>query len=104
LLIDQVGISLDETVTPQDVDDILNIFGSNETFKSLTDRIDFDSSSLNISNDKELKRTSEFLKHKIFNTHHSEAKMVRYLKMLENKDVSLVHSMVICSEASFLGC
>lgn len=86
---------MDETVTPQDIDDILKIFDSDETFTSLTDRIDFDKASFNINNDKSLKRTSEYLKHKIFNTHQSEAKMVRYLKMLENKDVSLVHSMVI---------
>ena len=40
------------------------------------------------------KRQTEFLKHSIFNTHHSEAKLVRYMKMLENKDISLVHAMI----------
>lgn len=39
-------------------------------------------------------RTSKFLTHPIFNTHHSEAQLVRYMKTLENKDVSLVHSMI----------
>lgn len=39
-------------------------------------------------------RTSKFLTHRIFNTHHSEAQLVRYMKTLENKDVSLVHSMI----------
>ena len=86
---------MDETVTPQDIDDILKIFDSDETFTSLTDRIDFDTAKLNINNNKSFKRTTEYLKHQIFNTHQSEAKMVRYLKMLENKDVSLVHSMVL---------
>lgn len=41
-----------------------------------------------------LYRTSNFLTHPIFNTYHSEAQLVRYMKILENKDVSLVHSMI----------
>jgi glycine dehydrogenase len=40
------------------------------------------------------KRTSPYLTHPIFNSYHSESKIVRYMKMLENKDVSLVHSMI----------
>lgn len=40
------------------------------------------------------KRTDEILTHPIFNSHHSESKMMRYLKRLENKDLSLVHSMI----------
>lgn len=39
-------------------------------------------------------RSSEFLTHPIFNVHHSETEIVRYMKRLENKDVSLVHSMI----------
>lgn len=42
----------------------------------------------------QFKRTSKFLTHPIFNTHHSETQLVRYMKILENKDVSLVHSMI----------
>ena len=41
-----------------------------------------------------LSRTSEFLTHPLFNTYHSEMKLVRYMKRLENKDISLVHSMI----------
>lgn len=40
------------------------------------------------------RRTSPFLTHAVFNSHHSEARLVRYMKVLENKDVSLVHSMI----------
>ncbi|MEY3845000.1 MAG: hypothetical protein RL293_1422, partial [Bacteroidota bacterium] len=41
-----------------------------------------------------LKRTDAVLSHPVFNSHHSESKMMRYLKRLENKDLSLVHSMI----------
>ncbi len=42
----------------------------------------------------ELQRKSDFLSHPIFNTYHSETEMMRYIKKLENKDLSLVHSMI----------
>lgn len=40
------------------------------------------------------RRTSPYLTHPVFNMHHSETRIVRYMKRLENKDVSLVHSMI----------
>lgn len=40
------------------------------------------------------RRDSEYLKHSVFNSYQSEALIIRYMKMLENKDVSLVHSMI----------
>lgn len=40
------------------------------------------------------KRTSQYLQHPVFNSHQSETQIVRYMKQLENKDVSLVHSMI----------
>ncbi len=42
----------------------------------------------------DLKRTDAVLSHPVFNSHHSESQMMRYLKRLENKDLSLVHSMI----------
>jgi glycine dehydrogenase len=42
----------------------------------------------------DLKRTDAILSHPVFNSHHSESQMMRYLKRLENKDLSLVHSMI----------
>jgi glycine dehydrogenase len=89
-----VGISLDETTDIQDVRDILTVFAQaagrdmqSFDFENLADGIsvDFPNS---------LKRTSEFLTHKVFNSHHSETEMLRYLKHLENKDLSLAHSMI----------
>lgn len=40
------------------------------------------------------RRTSPYLTHPVFNMHHSETSIVRYMKRLENKDISLVHSMI----------
>jgi glycine dehydrogenase len=42
----------------------------------------------------EFRRTSPYLTHPVFNYHHSETRIVRYMKSLENKDISLVHSMI----------
>src|SRR5690606_22087265 len=49
---------------------------------------------LNILKDSFAERRSEFLTHPVFNTCHSESDMMRYIKRLENKDLSLVHSMI----------
>ncbi len=82
-----IGISLDETTTIADVRTILEVFGVN-------------SSALNMSKDLlqnipgQLVRTSPFLEQQVFNSHHSETQMMRYLKLLENKDLSLNTSMI----------
>lgn len=85
-----IGISLDETTTIEDLYDLINCFEND------TDPVAFD-----IHEDAELHhipltltRNSEFLLHPVFNMHHSETKMMRYIKMLENKDLSLNTSMI----------
>ena len=78
------GLSTDETMTIQDVNDILEIVGGNEVNAFSED------SGIPV----ELKRTSEFLTHEVFKSHHSETEMMRYLKKLENRDMSLTHSMI----------
>jgi glycine dehydrogenase len=83
-----VSISLDETVTENDLFEIASIFGSAKGEEIDTLKV-VDSSIPN-----ELLRKDEILTHTIFNSHHSETKMMRYLKWLENKDISLVHSMI----------
>lgn len=85
-----IGISLDETVTTDDLFDLINCFEND------TDPVTFD-----IHQDEELlhipvvlTRHSPFLTHPVFNTHRSESQMMRYIKSLENKDLSLNTSMI----------
>ena len=89
---DLVTISLDETTTKWDVLDILSVFNSAK---------DIDTSAITFDNETDLEnipvslqRTSSFLLHPVFNKYHSETEMTRYLKLLENKDLSLTHSMI----------
>ncbi len=87
-----VGISLDETTSQKDILDIVYIFaqlnGLNEA------EIEFDSDEVLASIPTFAKRTSDYLTHPVFNTHHSESQMMRYIKQLENKDLSLNTSMI----------
>ena len=85
-----ITIALDETVKTGDLEDILWIFKADSLSDILADN---EALSQNISNSM-FKRTSSFLTHPIFSKHHSESRMVRYMKQLENKDISLVHSMI----------
>ena len=87
-----VSISLDETTTRNDVLDIINVFTSSIDSDTSIATFDYDSALDNIPTS--LTRTSEFLLHPVFNTYHSETEMMRYLKMLENRDLSLTHSMI----------
>ncbi|RDE24910.1 glycine dehydrogenase (aminomethyl-transferring) [Motiliproteus coralliicola] len=91
---DQIGISLDETTTAADVEQLWELLLGADHGQDL-DAID-----LTISQGQqdgipaELRRTSEFLTHPVFNSYHSETEMLRYLKRLENKDFSLTHGMI----------
>ena len=87
-----VTISLDETTTRNDVLDIIDVFTSSVGSDTSLATFDYESALDNIPTS--LTRTSEFLLHPVFNTYHSETEMMRYLKMLENKDLSLTHSMI----------
>ncbi|MEE2719805.1 MAG: aminomethyl-transferring glycine dehydrogenase [Planctomycetota bacterium] len=86
-----IGASLDETTTPADV---LNILAS---FNGGAD-IDFDpfESAENAADDLpvEIARRSAFLEHEVFNTHHSETEMLRYITWLQGRDLSLAQSMI----------
>jgi len=88
-----VGVSVDETVEKLDLADLLWVFGCDKSLDSLLDSMGGKppvGSLLKSS----FKRTSSYLSHPIFNTYHSETDIVRYMKILENKDISLVHSMI----------
>lgn len=87
-----VGVSLDETVTEKDLDDLLWVFESKKTAAQLASDAPEQPKDSILYN--EYKRTSEYLTHPVFNTYHSETQIVRFMKQLENKDISLVHSMI----------
>lgn len=85
-----VSISIDETVSDNDVKDILRVFAATIGKKSIAHQSAENAQAIPQS----LQRTSPYLTHPVFNTHHSETEMLRYIKMLENKDLALNHSMI----------
>ena len=79
-----IGISLDETTTPVDVAEIMQIFGARAPVESVpTHEIPID-----------LQRKSAYLTHPVFNRYHSETEMLRYIHKLQTKDLSLVNAMI----------
>lgn len=87
-----VGISLDETTTLDEVQLLVDLFAKATANRTIY--IEDFTENLEISWDEELVRTSDYLTHKVFNSFHTEHEMLRYIKRLENKDLSLVHSMI----------
>ena len=85
-----VGISLNETTSLNDVNEIISIF-ENATGKKSDNKTEFDNT---IKPEENLRRKTEFLTHKIFNRYYSEMEFMRYMKSLENKDLSLTGSMI----------
>uniref|UniRef100_A0A672J184 glycine dehydrogenase (aminomethyl-transferring) n=1 Tax=Salarias fasciatus TaxID=181472 RepID=A0A672J184_SALFA len=86
-----LGVSLDETVTERDLDDLLWVFGCESSAELIAEKMGERVKGIMGS---PFKRTSKYLTHQVFNSYHSEANIVRYMKRLENKDLSLVHSMI----------
>ncbi len=79
-----IAVSIDETTTEKDISILLEIIsGKNIAFGKTTQRIP-----------SKLVRTSDFLTEEVFNRYHTETEMMRYIKRLENKDLSLTHSMI----------
>ena len=82
-----VCVAFDETTTGKDVADVLGAFAvANRTVPA---KLDGDA-----RYDERFARTSAYLTHPIFNEHHSETEMLRYMRRLEAKDLSLTHSMI----------
>ena len=88
----RVGISLDETTSQEGVMNILGVFAQAKEIDLYSASFDLEGSLENVPT--ALTRTSQFLTHPVFNSHHSETEMMRYLKLLENKDLSLNTSMI----------
>jgi glycine dehydrogenase len=86
-----VGISLNQNTEEHDVADIVDVFAkvlgkeADQTLALENVEVKFPAG---------LARSSEYLTHPVFNTHHAEHEMLRYMKQLENKDLSLAHSMI----------
>ena len=87
-----ICISIDETTMQKDLLQIVSVF--EEASGKSTATISFDNDDLHENIPAVLKRTSAFLAQAVFNTHHSESQMMRYIKFLENKDLSLNTSMI----------
>ena len=85
-----ISISLNETTSVADINQIISIFAEATGKEKLT--ISDLSTSNNFSSN--LERKSAFLEHDVFNNHHSESQLMRYIKKLERKDLSLNHSMI----------
>ncbi len=100
---DFIGISLDETVLTSDLEQVINVFAVAAGKKaklvplytdsySETSTTNHKPQTINIPNN--LYCASSYLTHPVFNTHHSESQMMRYIKSLEKKDLSLTQSMI----------
>ena len=85
-----ISISLNETTSLADLNQIVSIFAE-ALGKSNVQINEFANETMVPKN---LERTSSFLQHDVFNNHHSESQLMRYIKKLERKDLSLNHSMI----------
>lgn len=93
---DQVGIALNETTTENDINLIAQIFAdalSKPAAINTAPTLENEAALIH-KLPSSLLRTSMFLTHPVFNTHHSETEMLRYIKQLENKDLSLAQTMI----------
>ncbi len=86
-----VGFSINETCSLKTIDDLFTIFnnGKAPAFKA----VDLEKE-IQESIPKDLVRTSEFLTHPVFNSYHSETELMRYIHLLQNRDITLTHSMI----------
>jgi glycine dehydrogenase len=93
-----LSISIDEKDDLSNINDILKIFAKSSNISDSENLIkeilngDYNKAEARIPEN--LYRTSPFLEHEVFNRYHSETEMMRYIKSLENKDLSLTHSMI----------
>ena len=84
-----IGISLDETTTAGDIEELLQIFAENTRTSERQQEISA-STELPV----ELQRETPYLTHPVFNSYHSETEMLRYIHRLQTKDLSLVNAMI----------
>ncbi|MDC6387256.1 aminomethyl-transferring glycine dehydrogenase [Maribacter sp. PR1] len=87
---DSVVISVNEATSIKDLNQIINIFAKAKEKEEVEVQKLISTSSI----PRELQRTTKFLENKVFNSYHSETGLMRYIKKLERKDLSLNHSMI----------
>ena len=87
---DAVSISLDETTTRVDLADLLSVFAGAQAVPD----IDALAATATLGLPENLRRTSAFLTHPVFNSHHSETNMLRYIRALSDKDLALDRTMI----------
>ena len=85
-----IGISLDETTSETDIELLMSIFRGTHVRDFADDKLDHSA----FRSPRSAIRNSDFLTHPVFNTHHTETEMLRYLKKLESRDLSLTTSMI----------
>jgi glycine dehydrogenase len=85
-----ISISLNETILFKDLNEVIAVFA--EALGK--DKFEVNEYALENNFPMHLNRKSEFLQHEVFNSHHSETSLMRYIKKLERKDLSLNHSMI----------
>lgn len=86
----EIRISTDETTSVKDVEAIVAVFAKAFGKEAVAVEMDLTAAAYPV----DLIRQSGYLEHPIFNTYHTETKMMRYIKRLENRDLSLMHSMI----------
>ncbi|MDD3320177.1 MAG: aminomethyl-transferring glycine dehydrogenase [Paludibacter sp.] len=88
----EIGVSFDETTDIDDLNTLIEIFATAaDNVPVYADEEDLDDLK---SFDECLERGSDFLTHEVFKSYHSETEMMRYIKKLERRDISLTHSMI----------
>jgi len=91
---DHISISLSEVTTYEDVKELIQVFAKALEKQTTFSNENSTQENLTYSFDKKFVRTSKYLEHPVFNSYKSETDILRYMKYLENKDLSLVHSMI----------
>ena len=89
-----VGISLDETTQLDDVVKLRGVFAQALGVKVSAINLEEQYAKKDFSLPEEFRRTSKYLTHPVFHAHRSETEMMRYIKRLENRDLSLMHAMI----------
>lgn len=85
-----IQITLDETISNETLQTIVGVFAKAKNQSPMMMGLEMDEAKIPAA----LARTSSYLTHEVFNSYRSESQMMRYIKSLENKDLSLMHSMI----------